>query len=130
WRASSWPDLCHPIGADDFACNLRRCKPRRLSLRGNVRIWRNPAKDLLPEIEERGASVVAVSPQTAPNSRKSARQNHLTFPILSDSLGKVSGEFGLRFKLPDYLIELYKSLKNELPSFNGDASWILPMPVR
>ena len=71
-----------------------------------------------------------VSPQTAPNSRKSARQNHLTFPILSDSLGKVSGEFGLRFKLPDYLIELYKSLKNELPSFNGDASWTLPMPVR
>jgi hypothetical protein len=20
WRARGWPDLCHPIGADDFAC--------------------------------------------------------------------------------------------------------------
>ncbi len=21
WRANGWPDLCHPIGANDFACN-------------------------------------------------------------------------------------------------------------
>jgi hypothetical protein len=28
------------------------------------------------------------------------------------------------------LVELYKSLKNDLPSFNGDASWTLPMPAR
>ena len=21
WRAKGWPDLCHPIGADDFACD-------------------------------------------------------------------------------------------------------------
>ena len=20
WRARGWPDLCHPVGADDFAC--------------------------------------------------------------------------------------------------------------
>jgi len=20
WRARGWPDLCHPIGADDFVC--------------------------------------------------------------------------------------------------------------
>jgi hypothetical protein len=21
WRARGWPDLCHPVGTDDFACN-------------------------------------------------------------------------------------------------------------
>jgi hypothetical protein len=21
WKARGWPDLCHPVGADDFACN-------------------------------------------------------------------------------------------------------------
>jgi hypothetical protein len=21
WRAKGWPDLCHPVGADDFACS-------------------------------------------------------------------------------------------------------------
>jgi peroxiredoxin len=84
----------------------------------------------LPEFERRGAKLVAISPQTAPNSRKSVRQNALGFPILSDPENSVAAAFGLRFALPDYLVELYKALKNELPSFNGDPSWTLPMPAR
>jgi peroxiredoxin len=77
-----------------------------------------------------GASVVAISPQTAVNSRKSVRTNELGFPVLSDVKNDTAAAFGLRFTLPDYLIELYKKLKNELPAFNGDPSWTLPMPAR
>ncbi|CAM3651956.1 AhpC/TSA family protein [Bordetella bronchialis] len=84
----------------------------------------------LPAIQEAGASLVAISPQTAPNSRKSQRQNALAFPILSDPRNEVAAAFGLRFELQDYLVELYKSLKNDLPSFNADPSWTLPMPAR
>lgn len=83
-----------------------------------------------PEFEKLGASLVAISPQIAPNSRKSARQNKLTFPILSDPNGEVAAAFGLRFKLPDYLIDLYKSRQIDLPAVNGDPSWTLPMPAR
>jgi peroxiredoxin len=83
-----------------------------------------------PQFDKYGASLVAISPQTAPNSRKSVRQNKLSFPILSDVKGKVGAAFGLRFELPDYLIELYKSLKNDLPAFNDDPGWTLPMPAR
>ncbi|MEH2488553.1 peroxiredoxin-like family protein [Bradyrhizobium sp. AZCC 2230] len=83
-----------------------------------------------PEFDRYAASLVAISPQTAPNSRKSVRQNKLSFPILSDVKGKVGAEFGLRFDLPDYLVELYKQLKNDLPTFNDDPSWTLPMPAR
>jgi peroxiredoxin len=83
-----------------------------------------------PEFDKYGASLVAISPQTAPNSRKSVRQNKLSFPILSDAKGKVGTAFGLRFNLPDYLVELYKQLKNDLPTFNDDPSWTLPMPAR
>jgi peroxiredoxin len=83
-----------------------------------------------PEFDRYGASLVAISPQTAPNSRKSVRQNKLSFPILSDVKGKVGAAFGLRFNLPDYLVELYKQLKNDLPTFNDDPSWTLPMPAR
>ncbi|QOZ25033.1 peroxiredoxin-like family protein [Bradyrhizobium sp. CCBAU 51753] len=83
-----------------------------------------------PEFEKYGASLVAISPQTAPNSRKSVRQNKLSFPILSDANGELAEAFGLRFRLPDYLVELYKQLKNDLPSFNNDPSWTLPMPGR
>lgn len=85
---------------------------------------------VLPEIVARGAGIVAISPQTPPNSRKAARENRLTFPILSDAGGEIANAFGLRFKLPDDLVELYKSFKNDLPSFNADPSWTLPMPAR
>jgi len=84
----------------------------------------------LPDFAKRGAKLVAISPQTAPNSRKSVRQNELSFPILSDVKGKVGEAFGLKFALPDYLVDLYKSLKNDLPSFNDDPAWTLPMPAR
>ncbi|WP_420232949.1 peroxiredoxin-like family protein [Pseudomonas sp. ABY48] len=39
----------------------------------------------LPAFKARGASLVAISPQSQANSRKSQRQNGLGFPILSDS---------------------------------------------
>jgi peroxiredoxin len=84
----------------------------------------------LPEFQRLGASLVAISPQTAANSRKSVRDNRLTFPILSDPNNEVAAAHGLRFALPDYLVALYKSLKNDLPAFNGDSSWTLPMPAR
>jgi peroxiredoxin len=84
----------------------------------------------LPEITSRGASLVAISPQTAPNSRKSQRDNKLGFPILSDVKSQVANAFGIRFALQDDLIDLYKSFKNDLPAFNDDPSWVLPMPSR
>ncbi len=87
-------------------------------------------QDAWSTFRELGASLVAISPQNAVNSRKSIRNNGLEFPILSDPGNEIAAAFGLRFTLPDYLIELYKSLKNDLPAFNGDASWTLPMPGR
>ncbi len=85
---------------------------------------------LRPEIERLGGSLVAISPQTQVNSRKSRRENGLGFPILSDHGNEVAAAFGLRFALPDYLVELYRGLGNQLPSFNGEGSWTLPMPGR
>jgi peroxiredoxin len=84
----------------------------------------------LAEIAARGASLVAISPQTAANSRKSQRDNKLSFPILSDTKSEVANAFGIRFALQKYLIDVYRSFKNDLPAFNDDPSWVLPMPAR
>jgi peroxiredoxin len=84
----------------------------------------------LPEYKKLGASLVAISPQTRPNSRRAARENGLTYPILSDARGEVGAAFGLKFKLPGYLAELYKKAKIDLASFNDDLEWTLPMPAR
>ncbi|MBP1852868.1 peroxiredoxin-like family protein [Rhizobium halophytocola] len=87
-------------------------------------------EEALPKFRELGATLVAISPQNPVNSRKSIRQNNLSFPILSDPMNNVAATFGLRFEMQDYLVDLYKSLKNDLPAFNGDRSWTLPMPAR
>ena len=84
----------------------------------------------LPEIAARGTSLVAISPQSTPNSRKSQRENKLSFPILSDLNSEIADAFGIRFALPDYLVAIYKEFKNDLPTFNADPSWVLPMPAR
>jgi len=83
-----------------------------------------------PELEALGARLIAISPQTATNSRKSQRDNNLHFPILSDPGAKTADAFGLRFELPDDLVEVYKSFGNDLPRLNGVNEWALPMPAR
>ncbi len=84
-----------------------------------------------PEIEARGATLVAISMQSAANSRKAVTQNRLGFPILNDPRGEIANEFGLRFALPDYLIDVYRNaFKNDLAVVNDDPSWTLPMPAR
>jgi peroxiredoxin len=82
------------------------------------------------EIRALGASLVAISPQTAPNRRRSEKENGLSFPILSDHGNSVANEFGLRFRLPDDLIAVYKGFGNDLTVGNGEDSWTLPMPAR
>lgn len=87
-------------------------------------------EEIRPEIEARGARLVALSPQTPANSRKSQRDNKLGFPILSDAGTAVAAEFGLRFALPDDLIVVYRQFGNDLPKINDDPVWVLPMPAR
>ncbi|MBL6082162.1 AhpC/TSA family protein [Belnapia sp. T18] len=87
-------------------------------------------EEVRPAIEAHGASLVAISPQTQANSRKSQRDNKLGFPILSDPGAAVADRFGLRFKLPEDLIEVYRQFGNDLAKTNDDSSGVLPMPAR
>lgn len=83
-----------------------------------------------PEITARGATLIAISPQTQGNSRKSQRENKLSFPILSDVGAKVADAFGIQYTLSEELVELYKVFGNDLPRINDDPAWTLPMPAR
>jgi len=82
------------------------------------------------DIEARGAQLVAISQQTGANSRKSQRQNHLGFPILSDHGGEIGARFGVRWTAPEYLRAVHRALGADLSQFNGEDSWTLPMPAR
>lgn len=84
----------------------------------------------LPEIIAAGATLVAISPQLAEHSRAVAEKHQLTFDLLSDQGNRVARQFGLVFKLPDDLRQVYMKFGIDLAKVNGDASWTLPMPAR
>jgi peroxiredoxin len=57
-------------------------------------------------------------------------KNNLTFDIVHDAGNNLAEAFGLKFKLPDYIAELYKGFGIDLPRVNGDDSLTLAMPAR
>jgi len=71
-----------------------------------------------------------LSPQLQRYTRPGAGQQKLGFPILTDTGNKVGEAYGLAFRLPDDLIELYKKIGVDLPRCNGDVSWRLSIPAR
>jgi peroxiredoxin len=84
----------------------------------------------IQEVRATGSQIVGISPQTAPNSRRSQRGNNLTFSILIDPGAAVADAFGIRTELPPYLQDVYRSLKIDLAVINGDSSWSVPLPAR
>jgi peroxiredoxin len=77
-----------------------------------------------------GASLVAISPTLPQFAAEVHAQHHLPFDVLSDLHNEVAKRFGLVFTVPDYVVAIYKSFPLNLPDFNGDDSWTLPIPAR
>jgi peroxiredoxin len=73
---------------------------------------------------------VAISPQLPAQNAEVQRNNKLEYPVLSDANNAYATRLSLAFAVPDDLREVYRSFGIELPEFNGDDSWSLPMPAR
>jgi len=63
-------------------------------------------------------------------NRELAREKGLKFQILSDPGNEVASRFKLAYEVPADLREIYRKFGLDLPRFNGDDSWKLPMPAR
>ncbi|WP_444943952.1 peroxiredoxin-like family protein [Microbulbifer sp. ZKSA006] len=87
-------------------------------------------EEVAEEIKARGATLVAISMQGPGESRKSQRDNKLSFPILTDQGGELANKLGIRWTLQSYVIEFHKMFKVELPTIHRDGEWNLPMPAR
>jgi peroxiredoxin len=82
-----------------------------------------------PEIEQAGATLAAVSPQTVQQSFFMRDQHKLRFPLLSDAGNNVGRQFGLTYRVPDEQRAIYRRAFVNLPFVNGDDSWELPIPA-
>src|SRR5438874_8270601 len=79
------------------------------------------------DFSQRGARLVAVSPQTPDNSLTMAEKHSLEFPVLSDEGGEVIETYGLKYDVASR--EVYETLGVDLSKFNGKGGWILPAPA-
>ncbi len=87
-------------------------------------------QDIAKPLQDLGASLVALSPQLPELGLSIVEKNNLSFDILSDPNNAYAAKLGLRFKLPTDLEAIYSSFGIDLPKFDGDNSWTLPMPGR
>jgi len=86
-------------------------------------------QDRLADITQRGATLVAISPQTPDSSLTTKEKLELAFPVLSDVGNVLARKFGLVFALDPTLRPIYTAFGIDLQASNGDASWELPVPA-
>lgn len=85
-------------------------------------------QEILPRIRAAGASLVAISPQTARYCQITADKRSLDFPLLSDTGNDVARRYGLVFKVSDGMLALLRGFGIELADYNGESSAELPVP--
>lgn len=86
-------------------------------------------KELMPELEALDAQLIAISPQTIPNSIEAVNDTDLPFMVLSDPQNKISNRCGLAYTVPQSIRSLYESSGIDLIESNNDKSFELPLPA-
>lgn len=84
----------------------------------------------LGELEGLGASLLALTPQLAEHSRTMINKHALNYHLVMDPGNAYAAQLGLRFQVPPDLQLVYDGFGIDLPKYNGDDSWTLPVPAR
>jgi peroxiredoxin len=84
---------------------------------------------VLPEIHERGATLVAITPEAPDGSLTLAEKHALAFDLLTDAGSRVARDWRLRHELPIDLRQLYlNAFQVDLRVSNVEGDWSLPVP--
>ncbi len=86
-------------------------------------------QQILSKIKEKGASLIAISPQSPDASLDLKEKNELQFEVLSDNGNIVSRQFTTVFKNGDAPINAMTGLGYDYDSFYGDDSREIPIPA-
>jgi peroxiredoxin len=86
-------------------------------------------RDLFPTVRERGALLVAISPQAVRQNDFTVTQHTLPFPLLRDEGAAVAADFGAAYSVPGSMQSYYRSILVNIPFINGEQSWRLPVPA-
>lgn len=84
-------------------------------------------QEILPQIEENGATLIAITPETPDNSLSTTEKNALTFEVVTDKDNKIASAFNLTYKLPKELADIYLTFGINLEKRNENISNELPI---
>jgi peroxiredoxin len=99
-----------------------------------LEVWR----DLYPLLRERGALLVAISPQTLRQSDFTVQQYGIPYPLLQDTNSALAEQFGIAYPVSQTLQRYYRSILVNIPFINSgknvmapvdDGVWKLPLPA-
>ena len=79
--------------------------------------------------EDLGAYMMAISPQRPEQAAEMAEKQGLTYDLLSDPGNTVAQTFGIVYHLQDEMQSIYDEFGLDLPVWNGDESFDLPVPA-
>ncbi len=87
-------------------------------------------QDSLQFITEKGASVVAISPEMEEGLKKTVEKTGASFPLVHDQDMKIAKAYGVLFEVDEKTKARYKSFGNDLLVINGqkDKAY-LPVPA-
>jgi len=79
-------------------------------------------QNVLPEIEAKGARLVAITPETPDNTLTTQEKNELNFEVLSSKNNELARSLGLVYQLPENLVSLYKNFGIDLIESQGNKA--------
>ncbi|RUT33593.1 AhpC/TSA family protein [Paenibacillus zeisoli] len=86
-------------------------------------------QNILPQIEELGGQLIAISPQSPDHTLSQQEKEQLSFQVLSDPNGHVAASYQVLFELPPYIQEITANrIGVNLIEYNAAEKWILPIP--
>jgi peroxiredoxin len=86
-------------------------------------------QDMLPQIREAGATLIAVSPMNPDNSLSMQETNALQFEVLSDAGNQTARQYTSVFRNSEASLQAMKDLGFDFFSFYDDDSAELPVPA-
>lgn len=90
-------------------------------------IYLKGLRDAAHEIEARGATLVAISPEQPEKGQETAIENKIPFILLSDINNEAGKKFNIVFKQPEIILAKFVNYGINLTEYNGNGDNELPL---
>ena len=86
-------------------------------------------QDSLEYVLEKGASVIAVSPQIPEYNHKTIRKTGATFSVIHDEGYQIMDAYHVSFTMDEKIIKKYRRFGRHIDRANANEEYILPVPA-